>query len=70
MNTLKNEIEKTAKETGKSEIEVIQVMQAHLAILKDEDSISILHKIKMTYINTVKPKTILNPAFQNRINSL
>lgn len=49
-NILKQEIERTAKESGKSEIEVISAMQAILATLKDEKSIEILCKLKRQYI--------------------
>ncbi len=47
---LKSEIEKTARETGRTEIEVISAMQSQLVLLGDEKSIEILAKLKRTYI--------------------
>ena len=51
---IKAEIEKTAKELGVNEIEVIKAMQAELAKLGDEKGISFLAKIKMSYYNKTK----------------
>ena len=50
LTILKQEIEKIAKETGKTEIDVISAMQSHMASLKDEKSIEILCKLKRQYI--------------------
>lgn len=47
---LKSQVEKAAKETGCTEIEIISAMQATCAKLGDEKSISILAKLKWEYI--------------------
>jgi len=50
MKNLQKEVEKTAKETGKTEIEIIQVMQSISAKKGDEKSVEILHDLKMQYV--------------------
>jgi hypothetical protein len=47
---LKIEIEKLAKELNISFVEACQAMQGAAAQLKNEDMITAIHKIKMTYI--------------------
>lgn len=49
MEFLKQQIEKTAKELGVSEIVVIQKMQGALVEKGDEKSILELHTLKMHY---------------------
>ena len=55
---IKHEIEKAAKESGCSEIEIISAMQGTLAKIGDEKSIGILHKIKMEYFAKQNPALI------------
>lgn len=51
MTTLRNEIKKTAKETGYTELEIITAMQGVLAAKGDEENLSVLIRLKREYIN-------------------
>ena len=46
LTILKQEIEKTAKETGKTEIEVISAMQSHMASLMKSIHFRLIHLVK------------------------
>ena len=47
---LKNEIEKTAKESNCTELEIITAMQGHCAKINDEKTLEILCDVKYDYI--------------------
>jgi len=50
MNEIKNNIETLAKEEGKSELEIISILQAAAAKMEDNETLEALCEIKWEYI--------------------
>lgn len=69
MNTdLKTKVEQLAKETGKTQIEVITALQAAVAVTGNELLLDELCNLKWDYINT--DSTTALPAWVDRKDSI